>query len=123
MSSNYTFKNNDLELKLQENLENISLTWSGESTEREPGIFLTPILDQVITLNEKTDKKIIMDFRQLQYMNSSTVTPIIRLIDKIKKGNHEMLILYQNHLDWQEICFSALLVFTTKDHRIDIKGD
>lgn len=122
MASSHTFKNYDLELLLQENNDNISLIWKGESTEREPGIFLTPVFDQILAMHEKTKKKIVMDFRTLNYMNSSTVTPIIRLIDTIRKGKQEILILYQSNLNWQELCFSALYVFITKDRRIDIQG-
>jgi len=122
MESKSIFKNNDLKLELQENNREIMLQWSGESREREPGAFLTPIFDDVLSLNMQKRKKIVMDFRQLEFMNSSTVTPIIRLIEKVRNGENEILILYQRNADWQELCFSALNVFITKDRRIDIQG-
>lgn len=53
----------------------IRLIFSGKSILRSPAEFLQPILLQVLgeaTLNEK---RLVLDFRQLTYMNSSTFTP------------------------------------------------
>ena len=68
------------------------------------------------------NKRITMDFQNLSYMNSSTITPIIKILDRAKKGMNKITITYQKALKWQELNFTALEVFRTEDNRLEIKG-
>ena len=63
-----------------------------------------------------------MDFRELDYMNSSTITPIIKVLERAKNGKAQITILYKNSLKWQELNFTALEIFGTDDDRLKIKG-
>ena len=63
-----------------------------------------------------------MDFRKLEYMNSSTITPIIKVLDRAKRGKNHITVIYDKTLKWQELSFSAMEIFQTKDKRIEIKG-
>ncbi len=55
-------------------------------------------------------------------MNSSTITPVIRLLHEAKRGGARVTILYKQTLRWQELSFSALTIFQTDDERIQIRG-
>jgi len=55
-------------------------------------------------------------------MNSSTITPIIKILERAKSGMTKITIFYQKSLKWQELNFSALEIFKTKDNRLEIKG-
>jgi hypothetical protein len=68
------------------------------------------------------NKRIIMDFQRMSYMNSSTITPIIKILERAKNGMTKITIFYQKSLKWQELNFSALEIFKTKDNRLEIKG-
>jgi len=63
-----------------------------------------------------------MNFLKLEYMNSSTITPIIRMLESTKKSTENISILYDKSKKWQDLCFTALKIFETKDSRIKITG-
>jgi hypothetical protein len=67
-------------------------------------------------------KRIILDFQKLDYMNSSTITPIIKILERAKRGKTQVTVLYKKILKWQDLSFSALEIFQTKDKRVEIKG-
>jgi hypothetical protein len=102
--------------------DTINITWQGKSTARDPAQFILPILSRAIDQANSEQKPIVMDFRSLEYMNSSTVTPLIRVLDQAKKAGMRVTILYNKALRWQALNFTALEVFHTDDKRIEIRG-
>ncbi len=119
-SKKYT--NNFLTIQVVEHETSIDVKWEGKSTDREPSKFISPILVKVLEMSSGLNKRIIMDFQSLSYMNSSTITPIIKILDRAKKGISKITIFYQKSMKWQELNFSALEIFKTKDNRLEIKG-
>jgi hypothetical protein len=122
MGETKSFTTNSLEIKVNENEDSIKLTWSGKSIDREPGKFISPILLEMIKRSTETGKRLILDFRHLSYMNSSTITPIIKVLERAKKGRNQITVTYEKSLRWQEVNFSALKIFETTDQRVVIKG-
>lgn len=117
MNDKYTCKG--LTLRIEELEKQIAVFWEGRSTERDPSLFLTPIFNELLNKN----KKIILNFKSLEFMNSSTITPLLKVMDRLKNSSGEILIIYADDLKWQKLSFSALEIFKTKDHRIDIVGE
>lgn len=122
MTHRETYSSGLLNMEIEEGNTSIEITFLGKSTEREPAKFITPILTEVIQNSRKYNKAIIMNFLRLEYMNSSTITPIIRILESTKKGTENISILYDKSKKWQELCFTALKIFETKDSRIKITG-
>jgi len=116
------FTGNLLSLEVKENETSINIKWTGVSIEREPSKFITPILVNAIKNSSDRNKRIILDFRELAYMNSSTITPVIKILERAKRGETQIEVLYQKSMKWQDIIFSALEIFQTKDRRVEIKG-
>ncbi|GAH62888.1 unnamed protein product [marine sediment metagenome] len=116
------FTSNLLSLEVKENDTSINIKWTGVSIEREPSKFITPILVNAIKNSSDRNKRIILDFRELAYMNSSTITPVIKILERAKRGETQIEVLYQKSMQWQDIIFSALEIFQTKDRRVEIKG-
>jgi hypothetical protein len=117
-----TFTNHSLEIKVTEDEDSIKLAWSGKSIDREPGKFIGPILLDMIKRSTDAEKRVILDFCKLAYMNSSTITPIIKVLERAKKGKNKITVMYEKTLRWQEVNFSALRIFETADLRVEIKG-
>jgi len=65
---------------------------------------------------------LVLDFRKIEYMNSSTITPVIRTLEQARRASRSIRVLYQKTVKWQELSFSALQVFETPDRRIQICG-
>jgi hypothetical protein len=119
-TESYTSQN--LTLLVSEETTTINVVWQGRSTARNPAEFLVPILSRVLDRATELKRPLILDFRSLEYFNSSTITPIVRLIEETKRRGGTMLISYDKKLRWQELSFSALQVFHTGDQRIRISG-
>jgi len=113
---------NLLNIEVTEDLENISISLTGRSIDENPGEFIIPILSDVLQDSRNYNKMIIMDFFGLEYMNSSTITPFTKILERAKVEGDSISIIYNNSKKWQELCFSALKIFETKDKRIQIKG-
>ena len=116
------YTNKHLSIEIVESQTGIEVKWDGKSIDREPGKFISPILVKVLEMAGTMNKRITMDFQGLSYMNSSTITPIIKILDRAKKGMTKITILYRKSLKWQELNFTALEVFRTDDSRLEIKG-
>ena len=117
-----TFTNNLLTLELRENNNSINIRWTGKSVERNPGIFINPILVELANRSNESNKRIVMDFRKIDFMNSSTITPLIKILERANKGKMNITVQYRKSLKWQDLSFSALKIFQTKDKRVEIKG-
>jgi hypothetical protein len=100
----------------------MTLLWLGQSTARDPGVFLRPILGRALELAAKGERQIVLDFRQLGYMNSSTITPVIRTLEQAKRAGRKVRVLYNKARKWQALSFLALGVFQTPDKSIEIVG-
>ncbi|MCK5603724.1 hypothetical protein KAR91_17690 [Candidatus Pacearchaeota archaeon] len=98
------------------------MRWTGISIEREPTRFITPVLVDVIKKSSDRNKRIILDFRELAYMNSSTITPVIKILERAKRGETQIEVVYKKSLKWQDLIFTALEIFQTNDRRVEIKG-
>jgi hypothetical protein len=120
--STQTFTAHTLTLSVTEESAAIDVVWKGRSTARDPAEFLIPILTGA--LNRATELKcpLNLDFRAIEYFNSSTITPVVRLIEEAKRRGASLIIHYDKKLRWQELSFSALQVFHTGDQRIRILG-
>ena len=116
------FTNKFLTIQVVEHENSIDVSWKGKSVDREPSKFISPILVKVLEMAGDLKKRIIMDFQSMSYMNSSTITPIIKILERAKSGMTKITIFYQKSLKWQELNFSALEIFKTKDNRLEIKG-
>lgn len=113
-----SFEDGPLRLELEESQTNLTVTWRGRSMAREPGHFLLPILTRAIEVSERTGKRVIFDFRFLEYLNSSTITPVIRILEQAKRGTASLSVLYSAELKWQALSFSALYLFQSLDGRV-----
>ena len=116
-----TFTSGALSLDLSEG-DTITIAWRGKSSARSPGEFILPILSQALDRGESQGKAVEIDFRGLEYMNSSTITPVIRILKQAKLGSTRVIVLYRRDLKWQALSFTALEVFHTEDQRIEIRG-
>jgi hypothetical protein len=111
---------NSLSITCRDEPGRLLLMWNGKSDERNPAMFLTPMLDAA--LERLGDRELVLNFRSLEFMNSSTITPIIKMLDRSRQLKSRVTLIYRKALKWQELNFSALSVFETPDGRIKVRG-
>ncbi len=117
------FNDGLLSLTIIEDSATITVEWIGKSVAREPALFITPILVRLIKKCSDQKKRLILDFRHLAYLNSSTITPIIKILERAKRGSSKITVLYNSSLKWQDLIFSALTIFKTADKRVVLQGE
>ncbi len=122
MTTAKTYASGDLKLEVRSGESAIEVAWLGRSTARDPSSFLGPILTDALRQAGAAGQGVVLDFRRLEYMNSSTITPVIRLLHEAKRGTARVKILFKQTSRWQELSFSALTIFQTDDERIQIRG-
>lgn len=84
----------------------VRMMWNGRSTDREPGRQLTPYFNGL--LDELEGRGLLISFQGLEYMNSSTVTPIIQFLKNLNERNIETRVAYDGRSKWQRASFRAL---------------
>ena len=99
------FKEGNLEITIENN-ENIIITWRGRSEDRDPSSLLNPYLKNLC--NNLIGKNIEVYFSKLEYMNSSTVSPIIQFIKNLNGQNITTLIKFKKSSTWQISSFKAI---------------
>jgi hypothetical protein len=117
-----TFTDNTLTLELAESPERVVLAWKGKSNDREPARFLVPVLEKALSRGEGGKREVVLDFSALDYMNSSTFSPLVKLLDQAAKGGHRVSLVYSQARKWQALSFSALKAFETGDGRVRVHG-
>ena len=119
-SSAYT--DDQLTIEVTEDDANVSLVWKGRSIVRKPNDFVMPIMLDALSVANESGKRLVLDFQELEYMNSSTLTPIIKILERARRGETQLTVIYKESLRWQDLSFAALRIFETQDTRVEIKG-
>lgn len=122
MAKKNIYNNNLLKVEVKEKGDSIVAKWTGKSVDRNPSKFITPLLADILERSNGVTNKIILDFQELDYMNSSTITPIIKILERAKRSRVRLVVKYNKLLKWQDLSFSALKIFQTKDKRVEIRG-
>jgi hypothetical protein len=117
-----SYVHDQLQLNASEDESALTIRFSGKSILREPAEFVMPILVRALEDATNSQKRLVLDFCELAYMNSSTLTPVIKVLERARLGEGYITALYRKSLKWQAVSFSALTIFQTSDGRIQIRG-
>lgn len=87
------------------------LMWSGECDFRNPAEVLTPALSNyALSLKEGP---VVLDFRGLVFMNSSSVTPILAFVKSLCTRGIAVHLIYNSDVSWQRITASSMRTIAT----------
>lgn len=103
--------------------DQLSLVFSGKSILDDPVEFVLPVLSEAMNEADESDRRLVLDFRDVTYMNSSTYAPLVRILHKARLSSSRISVVYAGTVRWQEVSFSALSIFQTRDGRIEVTGD
>jgi anti-anti-sigma regulatory factor len=98
-------KLDDLEIVIT-NGDPTIIKWLGISQSRKPEVTLNPFFEELA--QSLGNVAVIVDFTELEYMNSSTVSPIIMLCKKFNEKGIATTIRYSGTSDWQAATFKGL---------------
>jgi hypothetical protein len=97
------------------------IEWSGESDAIDPAAILSPYLRELaVSLKGKSVR---LRFGSLEYMNSSTVTPLMAFIRDLSGTAASVVVLYRADLQWQATSFRAMRVVARKWPNVQVTGE
>ncbi|MCU0289939.1 MAG: hypothetical protein MUF15_26555 [Acidobacteria bacterium] len=110
----------DLHICVESKNNIIIMKWLGKSRERDPGAMLYPYFNEVIS--EINEGDLVIDFHELEYMNSSTVPPILKLFKLLDTRKIKTKILYDSRSGWQCASFKALGTIAETLDYVEVEG-
>jgi hypothetical protein len=105
------YSEGDLRIESTPTEHGLQLTWLGRSNARHPGKTLVPFFDRIAGQVKGTGGGIEMRFDSLEEINSSTLTAVIQLIQRLKGSQSKLTLIYDPDVTWQRMSFEALQVF------------
>ena len=115
-----TLTSNTLTIDLVETENEVRLNWRGKSNDRQPDRFLVPVLRDALQRSEQGRRPVIMDFTAMEYMNSSTFSPLVKMLDQAARGTYRLRLEFSDSRKWQALTFAALKIFETQDGRVSV---
>ena len=97
----------DLTIESLEQNNQLVLRWLGRSETKDPSRTLQPLMEAVISALQSA-QSVEFDFRALEYMNSSTVRPILKLLQTASTRAANVHVRYDAGKTWQRMSFLAI---------------
>jgi hypothetical protein len=97
----------------------ITLTWKGQSGDRQPGKLVGRYLSDALEAASTRKVPLEMHFETLQYFNSATITALIQTIREARAKQVRLRIVY-GAAQWQRLSFEALRVFA-RDEWLELR--
>ena len=97
----------DLTIESREQNNQLVLRWLGRSETKDPSRALQPLMEAVISAL-RSAQSVEFDFRALEYMNSSTVRPILKLLQTASTRAANVHVRYDAGKTWQRMSFLAI---------------
>ncbi|MDZ4725695.1 MAG: hypothetical protein SH817_06040 [Leptospira sp.] len=107
--NNLTYNKLNINVNVEDQNNLVRIIWSGTSDDISPGKILTPYLSNIA--DEIGGRKLSIELYDLEFMNSSTVPPIVQFIKYCSQKNIDILILYSSSKEWQKFSFKSFETF------------
>ncbi|MFO0579327.1 MAG: hypothetical protein U1A78_35445 [Polyangia bacterium] len=104
------FTEEDLSIQVSYDGDSATVEWSGMSEIQSPELSVGPFLKGLAPRLQ--GKKVTMDFRQLEYINSATLQPILSLIKELDDNKIDTVIKYDKAMESQRITFRCIIAIT-----------
>jgi len=114
------FTHDTLRIDITETDKEVRLEWRGKSNDRQPERVLAPLMLTSLERCVGADRELVLDFQQMEYMNSSTFTPLVKMLDQAIRQMQRVRLEYSGQRKWQTLSFSALRAFETPDGRVSV---
>ena len=101
------YQADDLSVESLEWNDQVVFRWRGRSEAKDPSRTLQPLLEAVVSTLHGA-QSVELDFRALEYMNSSTIRPILQLVQTVSSSAANVCVRYDAAKTWQRMSFLAM---------------
>lgn len=117
-----TFAKDELNITVSKSPTTATMRWSGMCDARDPETLLGPFMRKLV--RELQGKTVTIDFREFEYMNSATVSPILQFIKMLDAAGTPTVLVYDTTVAWQRVNFQCMkaIARTLKHLQVDDGG-
>ena len=112
----------DLAIEVYTDANPMRVVWRGKSTQRDPGLFLKPFFQRLVSEAAARGEAVEMHFESLEHFNSSTITTVIAVIEEMRQHKVKLEVVYNGALRSQRLSFDALRIFVRDDGMLILRG-
>lgn len=94
------FEHEGLVIDCDDSGESATIRWKGISDTRDPAAQLTPFFAGLVL--HLRGRPVLVDFRELEYMNSAVVSPLIHLVKNLDAAGARTTLLFDTAVPWQK---------------------
>jgi hypothetical protein len=108
-TNNGSFTRDGLSIVVDQQTSTATVRWLGVSDSRDPAIHLLPYLTSL--LDSLAGKDVFVDFREFEYMNSATVSPLINFVKNLDAKGARTTLAFDAKVPWQKVnaqCMRAI---------------
>jgi hypothetical protein len=116
-----TFQGGDLKIDVSVTNSAVRLNWLGKSVAREPSRLLKPFFDGLAPYIVKT-RELELDFRSFEFMNSSTIKPILTFVHAASKDARKVSVKFDASKTWQRLSFGLLGALARTWDNVTVEG-
>lgn len=98
------------------------LTWQGHIHHPSPEEFLEPFLQQVVDFAKEKSLMVVCNFTELEYMNSSSLPPLIKLVRTLTDLKLSGEYIYDADRKIQAASFTALAAIAKRSRYVNVVG-
>jgi hypothetical protein len=96
--------------------------WRGKSNERHSGKALWPYFATLLELARQRRTQIELHLGAVEFVNSSTLSTIVRLIRESRNASVKLVLVYDGGRSWQCMTFDPLGVFVEDDGLFELRA-
>jgi hypothetical protein len=116
-----TFESGELKVEVVVTRDALKLSWLGRSVERDPAKNLSPFFG-TLEAHIRQNRSVELDFRDLEFMNSSTVKPILVFCQKASTKARAVSVRYNSTKTWQRLSFGLLKAMSATWNNVTVEG-
>jgi hypothetical protein len=116
-----SFESGGLAIRVDVHASRLKLTWTGQSVARDPAAVLKPFFEGLTRFAGKM-RDLEIDFRGLEYMNSSTLKPILTFVQAANSDYRAVHVRYDGQKNWQRLSFKLLQALAGTWANVKIEG-
>lgn len=107
----------DFAIKVRED-DPVNILWTGRSRNLNPSLILDKYLNGL--LPHLLDREVLIDFTEMDSLNSSTIPPILSFLTDLEKRKVRTEVRYSKEVYWQNASFKPLSVLTREFKYVQI---
>ncbi len=103
-------------------LPGLRLRWLGRCNERSPQRTIGPYLRRAVAEAESRRLALGLDFRGLEFLNSSTISTLVQLLREAQDKRVRQVLFFDVKRSWQKTTRAALMALTDGNPLLELRS-